>query len=98
MKNHTCSVYILTNRSNTVLYTGATSKPLKQRIWEHRSKLVPGFTSKYNVTKLVYFEVADSWLPVFERERQIKAGSRSKKILLIQGMNPEWKDLYDVLE
>jgi putative endonuclease len=91
-------VYILTNFTNRVIYTGATSKPLKQRIWEHKQKLVPGFTKKYNVTKLVYYEVCEGLYDAFNRERQLKAGSRNKKILLIQNMNPEWKDLYDAIE
>jgi len=86
------SVYILTNERNTVLYTGVTSD-LARRIGEHRSKIVKGFTTKYNVGKLVYFEPADNAEAAIAREKQIKAGSRAKKIALIDSINPEWQDL-----
>ncbi|MDQ7782515.1 MAG: GIY-YIG nuclease family protein, partial [Desulfomonilaceae bacterium] len=89
-------VYILTNRGNTVLYTGVTGD-LKRRVYQHRHKLVPGFTSRYNVTKLVFYEITDDVNAAMEREKQIKAGSRQKKIDLVNAMNPEWKDLYDYL-
>jgi putative endonuclease len=71
---------------------------LIRRVQEHRSKQVEGFTKKYNVTKLVYFEAFDSPQSAIAREKQIKAGSRQKKLRLINAMNPEWKDLYDDLE
>lgn len=87
-------VYILTNYTNTVIYTGSTSN-LKQRIYQHREKLIPGFTAKYNVTKLVYYEVCKSIITASEREIQIKAGSREKKRQLIQSMNPIWEDLFE---
>ena len=87
-------VYIMTNQRNTVLYTGVTSD-LKKRVWQHREKLVEGFTKRYNVTKLVYYEVCDDIRSAIAREKQIKAGSRQKKIDLIDGMNPEWADLYN---
>ncbi len=90
-------VYIMTNKNNTTLYTGVTGKVLKQRIWEHKQKLVPGFTKKYNIDKLVYYEVFDDPYSAISREKQIKGGSRQKKINLIEGMNKDWRDLYDEL-
>ena len=89
-------VYIMTNNNNTVLYTGITSD-LKRRVYEHREKLAEGFTKKYNLTKLVYYEVLQESLSAIQREKQIKAGSREKKVNLIRGANPEWKDLYEDL-
>ena len=86
----------MTNKINTVLYTGITSN-LKKRIWEHKEKTIKGFTKKYNIDKLVYFEIFNDPENAILREKQIKAGSRSKKIELIKGINPEWKDLYDKL-
>jgi len=85
-------VYIMTNKNNTVLYTGVTSN-LERRCFEHREKLVEGFTRRYNVVKLVYYEVAGDIKAAIEREKQIKAGSRAKKIQLINSMNPDWEDL-----
>jgi putative endonuclease len=96
MQNRQSVVYIVTNKYNKVLYTGVTSD-LKKRIWEHREKLVDGFTKRYNVTKLVYYEVFADIRDAIAREKQIKAGSRQKKIDLIVGMNPDWRDLYDDL-
>jgi len=87
-------VYLLTNKSNTVIYTGVTSD-LKKRIWEHKNHLVKGFTSKYNLTNLVYFECSDNIMSAIEREKQIKAGSRQDKINLISSTNPGYKDLYN---
>ena len=89
-------VYILTNRHNTVLYTGVTSD-LKKRVWEHQQKLVEGFTKHYNVEKLVYYEAADDIASAIAREKQIKAGSRQKKIDLVNALNPQWRDLYEEL-
>jgi putative endonuclease len=89
-------VYLLTNFTNTVIYTGVTSD-LKRRIYEHREKLVPGFTKTYSIWKLVYYECADDRTAAIEREKQIKAGSRAKKEALIQSANPLWRDLYDEL-
>ena len=89
-------VYIMTNKINTVLYTGITSN-LKKRIWEHKEKTIKGFTKKYNIDKLVYWEIFNDPENAILREKQIKAGSRSKKIELIKGINPEWKDLYNTL-
>jgi putative endonuclease len=89
-------VYILTNKRNTVLYTGVTSN-LMARIQEHREKLLPGFTNRYNVSKLVYYEAGYDASGAIVREKQIKAGSRRNKIELINRLNPEWRDLYDEL-
>jgi putative endonuclease len=86
-------VYILTNRHHTVLYTGVTNDLLR-RVYEHRTKAVPGFTSRYNVDKLVFYEEADEAQAAIIREKQIKAGSRQKKIALIEEMNSAWRDLY----
>ena len=86
-------VYILTNKNNTVLYTGVTSDLIK-RIYQHKEKLVEGFTKKYNINKLVYYEMFTDIKTAITREKQIKAGSRIKKIDLINAKNKEWKDLY----
>ena len=86
----------MTNKLNRVLYTGVTSD-LKRRAYEHKSKLIEGFTNKYNVDKLVYYEVFDDIYNAITREKQIKGGSRQKKIDLIISMNPGWKDLYNEL-
>jgi putative endonuclease len=86
-------VYILTNQRNTVLYTGVTGD-LRARVQQHREKLLPGFTNRYNVSKLVYYEAGVDASGAIAREKQIKAGSRSKKIELINRLNPEWRDLY----
>ncbi len=87
-------VYILTNSRHTVLYTGVTND-LKRRVLEHKSKTGSTFTKRYQVNKLVYFEVGDDVNMAIYREKQIKAGSRQKKIDLINGFNPEWKDLFE---
>ena len=85
-------VYILSNKHNTVLYTGVTSN-LQKRISEHQTKAVPGFTKKYNVDKLVYYEIYDDVISAISREKQIKAGSRQKKVELIEKENQLWTDL-----
>ncbi len=87
-------IYIMTNRKNTVLYTGVTNN-LRRRVYEHKEKLVKGFTKKYNITKLVYCEVFDRIEDAIMREKQIKGGSRQKKIDLINSMNKDWRDLYE---
>jgi putative endonuclease len=87
-------VYILTNSRHTVLYTGVT-RDLKARVYQHKEKLLPGFTARYNVDNLVYYEAFDHPTGAIAREKQIKAGSRQKKINLINGFNPEWRDIYD---
>ena len=83
---------MMTNKINSVIYTGVTND-LKRRVMEHKEKLFEGFTKKYNVTKLVYFEMANNSMIAIMREKQIKAGSRRRKIVLIESMNKEWKDL-----
>ena len=87
-------VYIMTNAHNTVIYTGVTND-LARRVYEHKNGLGGIFTKKYNVIKLVYYEVTDSVHAALAREKQIKGGSRKKKIDLVNGINPEWKDLYE---
>ena len=89
-------VYILTNYTHSVLYTGVTND-LGRRVYEHREKLVEGFTKRYNVWKLVYYEVTDDILSAIEREKQIKAGPRRRKVELIAAANPTWRDLYSDL-
>jgi putative endonuclease len=85
--------YIMTNKHNKVLYTGITSD-LKRRVYEHREKLISGFTKKYNLSKLVFYEIHRDPENAILREKQIKAGSRQKKIDLINSVNEEWLDLY----
>ena len=89
-------IYIMTNKNNNVLYVGVTNN-LIRRVYEHRNKLIEGFTQKYNVIKLAYYEVFNDSLSAITREKQIKGGSRQKKIDLINSFNPEWKDLYDTI-
>ena len=85
---------MMTNAQNTVIYTGVTSD-LYRRVSEHRSREKMGFTRRYNATKLVYVELTDRMDDAIQREKQIKAGSRQKKIDLINKHNPEWKDLFE---
>jgi len=87
-------VYILFNKKNGTLYTGVTSDIVK-RVYEHKNKLVEGFSSKYGTDKLGYYEMCDSIVSAIEREKQIKGGSRKSKLELIEGLNPGWEDLYD---
>lgn len=88
----------MTNAGNSTLYVGATSE-LPGRVWQHKEKANPkSFTARYNLTKLVYYEDTDNVIAAYEREQQIKAGSRKKKVALIESMNPTWKDLSDELE
>ena len=93
MKIHCYYIYILTNKNNTVLYTGVTND-LVRRCYEHKKKLIPGFTEKYNIDKLIYFEIFDYVELAIKREKQIKGYSRTKKAALINKTNPEWIDLY----
>jgi putative endonuclease len=87
-------VYILTNKNNTTLYVGVTSA-LRQRIQEHKDKKYPkSFSARYNLNKLVYHEPHQGMGVAIAREKQLKGGSRSKKIALIEGMNPGWEDLF----
>lgn len=92
MRSHSY-VYIMSNRYNTTLYIGVTTNIVK-RVWEHKKGIAKGFTKKYNLNKLVYFEVSESIETAIEREKQLKGGSRTKKEGLINQFNPEWKDLY----
>jgi putative endonuclease len=87
-------VYIMTNKKNGVLYTGMTND-LVRRVYEHKKKLIKGFTQKYNLTLLVYFDQANQALPAIAREKEIKGWLRHRKIALIKSVNPEWKDLSD---
>lgn len=89
-------VYILTNKTHTALYTGVTNDIIR-RVYEHKEKLIKGFTFKYNVDKLVYYEIHRDVRDAITREKQIKGGSRKKKVALIEGMNSGWKDLYGEL-
>jgi len=89
-------VYIMTNVRNTVLYVGVTND-LGRRTYERKEKLVDGFTKKYNIVKLVYYEVFDDIENAILREEQTKAGSRQKKVQLVNSMNREWRDLYHEL-
>jgi len=89
-------VYILTNKNNSVLYTGITSN-LSRRLDDHRNKTLHSFTARYNVSKLVYYEVFQTPYDAIAREKQIKGGSRKKKIALIEWVNPGWADLSDQL-
>ncbi len=85
-------LYILTNRYNEVLYIGMTNDIIR-RMFEHKNKLVEGFTQKYNLTKLVYYEIATDVKSAINREKQLKNWHREWKINLITEFNPEWKDL-----
>ncbi len=87
---------MITNKHNAVLYTRVSSNLVK-RIYEHKNKLVDGFSNKYNLTKLVYYEVFNDMVNAITREKQIKAGSRKKKNELINNFNKEWKDLYKTI-
>lgn len=86
--------YLMTNHMNTVIYTGVTGD-LIRRVYEHKHHLIKGFTSKYNVNKLVYYESTDDIQTAIAREKQIKSGSRVKKIDLITKNNPKYNDLYE---
>ncbi len=90
------AVYIMANKRNGTLYTGVTSN-LVQRAWQHREGLLPGFTTRYGCKLLVWYERHDDMASAIEREIQIKAGSRRKKLALIEGSNPDWRDLYEGL-
>ena len=89
-------VYIITNKWNKVLYTGVTND-LKRRIQEHKNKTFQGFTKRYNVDKLVYYEDTENIESAILREKQIKGGSRKDKIQLVDTMNSEWRDLFNEL-
>jgi putative endonuclease len=93
MKNY--YIYILTNKNNSVLYVGVTND-IVRRIWEHKSKLIEGFTKKYNIDKLVYYEEFDDPNSAIAIEKQLKASSRKKKLDLINSFNKDWKDLFNL--
>ena len=88
-KNHNYYVYVLSNKYNNVIYVGVTNN-LTRRVYEHKNKLVEGFTKKYNVDKLVYYEYTNSIEAAIKREKEIKKWRREKKNKLIESMNPEW--------
>ena len=90
------AVYIMASRRNGTLYTGVTSN-LARRAYEHREGLIKGFTTQYGCKLLVWFENYDRMADAIAREKQLKAGSRAKKLALIEGMNPSWRDLYEDL-
>jgi len=90
------AIYILASQPRGTLYVGVTSDLIK-RVWQHKNNLVAGFTQQYAVHTLVYFELHASMVNAISREKQLKAGSRAKKMALIEGMNPLWDDLYAAL-
>jgi len=87
-------VYIMTNKNHTTLYTGVTNN-LARRVQEHKNHLIEGFTKRYNLELLVYYEVTDEVQAAIFKEKQIKGGSRRKKEDLINSTNPEWRDLFE---
>ncbi len=89
-------IYIMSNKLNGTLYVGVTSDIIR-RVYEHKNSLVDGFTKKYNLKTLVYYEIYDDITEAITREKQLKAGSRKKKIELIDSMNQNWNDLYEGL-
>ncbi|AQZ96865.1 endonuclease [Halopseudomonas phragmitis] len=89
-------VYIMSNKPNGTLYVGVTSN-LPARVWQHRTGAVPGFTSRYGLTKLVWYERHEQMAEAISREKQLKAGNRAGKIRLIEESNPHWNDLYTTL-
>ena len=89
-------VYILANGTNVAIYTGVTND-LQRRVYEHKEKFVTGFAEKYDISKLVYYEVFGDPENAIAREKQLKGGSRARKNRLVESMNPEWRDLYDEL-
>jgi putative endonuclease len=86
-------IYILANKNGKVIYIGVTND-LIRRVWEHKEKLVDGFSKKYNVDRLIYYEVFEDAYEAISREKQLKAGPRKKKVKLINSINPNWVDLY----
>jgi len=86
-------VYMMTNRRNGTLYVGVTSN-LVQRVWQHKSGFVEGFTKRYALDQLAWFEVHETMESAISREKQLKAGKRQRKLRLIGALNPDWRDLY----
>ena len=97
MKSHNYYVYIAANKNNKVIYTGMTND-IMRRMYEHKNKLIEGFTKKYNITKLVYYEYTTDVNSAIRREKQIKKWRREKKNHLIETINPNWKDLSEEVE
>ena len=90
-------IYIMTNQNNTTLYIGVTNN-LVRRVWEHKNKVHKrAFTARYNLDKLVYYEIYEDELTAIQREKTLKAGNRERKNQLIESMNPEWKDLFEAI-
>lgn len=89
-------VYILANKTNVALYVGVTSD-LRRRVYEHKQKFAKGFTEKYGIDKLIYYEIFGDPENAILREKRLKGGSRARKNRLVESMNPEWRDLYDEL-
>ena len=96
MRNRQPTVYIMANRRNGALYTGVTSD-LIRRVYQHKHEEMPGFTKRYRCKLLVYYEQHGDMYNAISREKQIKGGSRKKKLMLIESMNPQWQDLYETL-
>ncbi len=92
----TMYVYIITNKTNGTLYIGVTNN-LIRRIYEHKNKLIKGFSSKYNLDRLVYYEIFEDETNAIQREKTLKNWNRNWKKDLIENVNPEWKDLYNEL-
>ena len=92
MKNY--YIYIMANKTNSTIYIGVTSDLIK-RVWEHKNKVIDGFTKRYNVNKLVYYEETTDVNSAIAREKQLKGWNRAKKNKLIEKVNPNWDDLYD---
>ena len=92
MRDYNYYVYIVTNPNNSVMYIGVTNN-LERRLYEHKNKLIDGFTKRYNICKLVYFEHTTDVYSAITREKQLKGWKRSRKNALVETMNPEWKDL-----
>jgi len=88
------ATYIMANKPNGTIYVGVTNN-LIRRVYEHKNNLTAGFTQKYRCHRLVYYECFDTMFDAITREKQLKGGSRKKKIALIESMNPQWRDLYD---
>ncbi len=96
MASHQYYVYFLANRTNVALYIGVTND-LQRRVYEHKQKFVQGFTEKYDLDKLVYYEVFDDAENAILREKRLKGSSRARKNRLVEALNPQWRDLYDEL-
>ena len=92
MRDHNYYVYIITTQNNKVMYIGVTND-LERRLYEHKHKIIDGFTKRYNINKLVYYEYTEDVYSAIEREKQLKGWRRDRKNSLVETMNPEWKDL-----